>query len=188
MNDSRNRILVGIVVLLAAINVAILLTIGFNYARVKRDVRPDIRPETRDELQRTKFLSRELNLTPEQHAEFHSLRDEYVESISDIREQIRSTYQQTMMELANDEPNEDILDSLSNEIARLHKENHQITIDHFKRVKNVCSGDQQECLRRMFFRMMPMDENHNIRSQRMHAPHRFRGPRNRINSDTSNHN
>lgn len=188
MNDSRNRILVGLVVLLAAVNVAILLTIGFNYARRGNEFRPERKSDSPRELQHTRFLSRELNLNPEQQKVFKSLRDEYMKEVKEVKMNIRNTYRLSILELTNDTPNENTLDSLSNEIARLHKQYHQITIDHFNRVKEVCSDDQQECLRRMFLRMMPMDENHNIRSQRMHANRRFSGNRNRIKSDTSNQN
>lgn len=185
MNNSNNRVLIGIVVLLAAINIAILVTIGFNYARRDNDFRPEIKADTPRELQHTRFLTRELNLTPEQQEEFESLREEYTKAVRDVRMEIRSTYQRSIIELASDTPNENILDSLSNEIALLHKKHHQITINHFKSVKGVCNESQQECLHKMFFRMMPMDENRDIRSQRMHAPHRGRGPRDRANTNNN---
>lgn len=179
---NNNRILIGAVILLAALNIAILVTIGFHFVKSK-GFEP---PPPQMEMRNTKFITDELNLTSEQQEQFKTLRKDFFEQIQTVKREIRATYKASMVELTKENPDQVILDSLSNEIANLHRKHHEITINHFIQVKSVCNSDQQECLKRLFFRMMPMDDVQHRRQENMHAPRKMREKRERLQKDENN--
>ncbi len=163
---TKTRVLIGAVILLAAINVAVIATIGFHFINAPKEL-PPIAP---NEIQRTRFIANELNLTPEQREEFKELRDQFMRDVQSVKNEIKNTYKLSMIELSKDKPDNHILDSLSDEIARLHRKHHKVTIEHFKKVKEVAiTPEQQEHFKRMFYRMMDrdqMDQNRQLRHER----------------------
>jgi Spy/CpxP family protein refolding chaperone len=167
---TKTRLLVGAVILLAAINIAVLGTIGFHFLFTPKDF-PVEPPE---EIERTRFLAKELDLSPDQIEEFKELREQFIHDIQSVRMSLRATYKLSMQELSKEEPDSIYLDSISNEIATLHRKHHVITIEHFKRVKRVATPDQQERFQRMFYRMMPMDDfpGDRFRNRQMHRKER----------------
>jgi len=167
---TKTRVLVGAVILLAALNIATLTTIGFHFVRSKNMV-PPLPPQ---ELQHTRFMSRELNLDQRQQEELNALRDKFHQENRMLQRDIRHTHRNSMIELSKDNPSTLVFDSLSNEIAKLHRMQFELTIDHFKQLKSVCSPEQQECLQRMFQRMRPFDDFPRERQQYMHAKRRER--------------
>lgn len=163
---TKNRILVGAVILLAAINLAILGTIGFNFLKPKDG--PFDRPSPE---RHAKMVSKELNLSPEQEKIFEQLRSEYAQQNQDFRRNLREQYRLMMKELGTEEPNRSYLDSLSQEIAKLHFEQQQATIDHFLKVRESCSFEQYQQLQQMFKRMMARDQMQ--RKEMMERRHRM---------------
>jgi Spy/CpxP family protein refolding chaperone len=151
---TKTRVLIGVIILLVAINVAVIGTIGFHFYNAPKEL-PPVAP---NELQHAKFIANELNLTPEQREEFKVLRDQFMGEVQLVKREIKNTYKLSMIELSKDAPNNHILDSLSDEIAELHRKHHKITIEHFKKVKQVAvTPEQQEHFKRMFYRMMDRD-------------------------------
>jgi len=178
---TKTRLLIGAIILLAAINIAILATVGFHFIRM----RSNLQQEPPSEMRHTRFIADELKLTPEQQEDFIKLREEFLYDIQNVKSSIRETYKESMIELSKETPDDQILDSLSNEIANLHRLHHEVTINHFRKVKGICNADQNDCLKRMFFRMMPMDEFQHRRSQNMHAPRNFRENRERFRKNNN---
>jgi hypothetical protein len=69
------------------------------------------------------------------------------------------------------------MDSVANEIAELHYEQQQTTIDHFMKLREICSYEQYEHLQHLFMRMM----NREPMNQRDMMPRRNRFVRPRLN-------
>ena len=150
---TKNRILVGAVVLLAAINLAILATIGFHSIRTKEQVEAPPRQHSR-----SKMVAKELNLTPEQEVQFEELRREYAEITQQIRSEIRGKYKSIMQELGKPEPNKDALYMMADSIGLLHQEQQKATIEHFLMVREICSYEQFQQLQQLFKRMAPREQ------------------------------
>ncbi|PKP38332.1 MAG: hypothetical protein CVT98_05180 [Bacteroidetes bacterium HGW-Bacteroidetes-15] len=172
---TKNRILVGAVILLAAINLAIIGTIGFRF--LKPTEIPAGPPMRGNHMQ---FISRELKLTQEQEIQFEELRNEYSEQNQILRKELRDRHHLIVKELSSPEPNREFMDSIANEIAELHFEQQQATIDHFMKLREICSYEQYEQLQHLFRRMMNRDQM----KQRDMMPRRNRFGRSRLKDTT----
>ena len=182
---NKTRILIGAVILLTAINLAVLGTIGFHLVRISKTEQPPLP----NDVQRTHFIARELNLSPEQREKFQNIRHQFRIEEQSVKDEIRENYRRTMLELSKDSINSKTLDSLANEIGRLHCKHHQMTVEHFRKVKGIAtSPEQQEHFRRMFFRMM--DRNQADRPRMMNRnqkdqPRMMRNEQRQINRKTN---
>lgn len=151
---TKNRLLVGAVILLAALNLATLSTLGF--LRVKPKLNPES-SDTRPRFNHGKMIASELNLSPEQEAKFETLRKDYAEQTRTNRMSLQENYRIIMKELSTPSPNRQYLDSIAQEIGRLHVEQQESTIDHFLTLRQVCTPEQYEKLQQIFKRNMFRD-------------------------------
>lgn len=169
---TKNRLLVGAVILLAAINIAILATIGFHHLPSKEDLAdPSERPN------HSRMMASELKLTPEQEIQFEELRNEYAEQNQFLRRELHERYRLIMTELSAAEPNNEFLDSVAKDIGKLHTEQQQATIQHFLKLREICSSEQYDQLQHLFKRMMSREQMN--RREMMQRRQRF--GRNRFN-------
>jgi Spy/CpxP family protein refolding chaperone len=171
---TRNKIIIGVAILLIAMNMALIGTIGFRFLREpKPPVEEPFNPKKAKE-----FVAKQLNLTSAQQDRFEQLRKEHMQSSKILRKEIRQTYGQVADELGSSEPREHVLDSLTKQIGSLHERQQEITIDHFMKLREVCSPEQHAHLKKMLIRML----NHNPMMRDM--PHdRFQKQRNRGNTE-----
>ncbi|HNS31120.1 MAG TPA: periplasmic heavy metal sensor [Tenuifilaceae bacterium] len=182
---NKTRFLIGAVILLTAINLAVLGTVGFHFARFSKIQQPPLP----NEVQRTHFIAKELNLSLEQKEKFQNIRHQFRIDEQSVKNEILENYRRTMQELSKDSLNSKTLDSLANEIGRLHCKHHQMTVEHFRKVKGIAtSPEQQEHFRRMFFRMM--DRNQADRPRMMNRnqkdqPRMMRNEQRQINRKTN---
>lgn len=167
---TQNRILVGAVILLAAINLAILGTIGFRF--IKSNYIPDEPPMRREHME---FITRELELTPEQEIQFEELRREYSNQNQVLRTELRDRHRLIMKELSSPQPNRDVMDSIADQIAELHYEQQQATIDHLMKLREICTYEQYVQLQHLFMRTMNREPmNRRGMMFRRNRPERFR--------------
>lgn len=182
---NKTRFLIGAVILLTAINLAVLGTVGFHFARFSKIQQPPLP----NDVQRTHFIAKELNLSLEQKEKFQNIRHQFRIDEQSVKNEILENYRRTMQELSKDSLNSKTLDSLANEIGRLHCKHHQMTVEHFRKVKGIAtSPEQQEHFRRMFFRMM--DRNQADRPRMMNRnqkdqPRMMRNEQRQINRKTN---
>jgi Spy/CpxP family protein refolding chaperone len=151
---TKNRILIGALILLAAINIAMLVTIGFHRMPPKQEARVEPGPPGKHH----RMVSEELGLTEEQEVLFKELREEYAKENQLIRRQLRENYGKIMKELSAPEPNNQYLDSIAKSIGSLHVDQQQATIKHFLSLREICSEDQYEKLQVIFKRMMSREQ------------------------------
>lgn len=171
---TRNKIIIGIAILLIALNLALIGTIGFRLINgPKHDPTEQLNPEKAQE-----FVAKQLKLSNEQQCQFRQFRMEHMQEMRTIRKEIRNTYQQVVDELGSEEPNKMALDSLSQRIGTLHTNQQNITTDHFLKLRSVCRPEQHAHLKKMLNRMM-----NNNPMMREHRPERPNKQRNRGNTD-----
>ncbi len=171
---TKYRILIGAVVLLAAINIAILATLGFHHITPK-----ETQTSLPEPKQQVNQIARELNLTAEQNELFHSVRQTYFLETKENRVALGRNYELIMEELSTANPNNTILDSLAEQIGKLHVEQQHATIDHFLTLQSICSEEQYGRLLQHFKQMMSPKQRH--RRENMQRNRRF----NRANRPSS---
>ncbi len=147
---TRNKIIIGIALLLIALNLALLGTIGIRSIK-PREKGPAEEPSPRKAHE---MVTKQLKLTPEQQEQFGQLRKEHFENTRQVRHEIQSTHKAIAEELGEEEPNEMKLDSLTQRIGQLHILQQQGTIEHFMKLREVCSPEQRVHLKKMLRRMM----------------------------------
>lgn len=151
-NFTKNRILVGAVILLTTVNLAILGTIAFQ--RIKPHEPIPARESFRDRPNYGRTLANELDLTPEQSERFEQLRREHFEATTYNKRALQKHYRMVMEELSNEVPSRAKLDSLAHEIGKLHEEQQVSTIEHFIELREMCTPEQYQNLQHMFRRGM----------------------------------
>lgn len=161
--------------MLAAINLAILGTIGYRFVQEKQQVDEDVQHSNR-----FKVVANELNLSPEQEKIFQELRQNHSQQTRQIRAELREHYRFMMSELSSPNPSRSFLDSMANEIAQLHKQQQLATIEHFLEVREICSPEQYQQLHRFFKRMMSR-ESMQMRDRMQRRP---RFERRKLNDNT----
>ncbi|MDD2197849.1 MAG: periplasmic heavy metal sensor [Bacteroidales bacterium] len=174
---TKYRILIGAVILLAAINIAMLATLGFHHIAPKEPQTPLPEPK-----QQVNQIARELNFTAEQNELFHSLRQTYFLETKENRTALGRNYELIMEELSATNPDKVILNNLAEQIGKLHVEQQQATIDHFLKLQSICSKEQYESLLQHFKHMMGPKQRH--RRENMQRNRRF----NRANRPGSENN
>lgn len=163
---TKYRILIGAVTLLAAINIAILATLGFHHISPKETQTPSSEPK-----QQVNQIARELNFTPEQNEQFHNLRQIYFLQTKENRVALGQNYKLIMEELSLANPDKVLMDSLVNQIGKLHVEQQHATIDHFLKLQSICSEEQYEKLLQHFRQMLSPKQRH--RRENMQRNRRF---------------
>ena len=167
---TKNRMLVGAVILLVAINIA---TIGTIALKLPKPQSPNVREGfTRQRSNLGMSISTELGLTPEQETIFEELRKSYFEENLEIRRTIQAHHRMIMQELDSESPNRVKLDSLAGEIGRLHEQQQLAIIEHFTTLREVCSPEQYQNLQKLFRRAMPPNQRMLHRERRQPMEHR----------------
>ncbi len=146
---TKTRILSGLVILLVTLNLAIVTTVGVRYFKGK-----EIPTEEFPQQDRSRFIARELNLTPQQAEQFHHLKREHMKRTRELRIAIAEETEKLMRELDSENPDRMLLESMTHRIGLLHAQQQQVTIDHFLKIKEMCTDDQYQRFHQLFRRMM----------------------------------
>lgn len=180
---TRKQLLIGGLILLFAINLAALGTIIYqNYqsnqnppgvSRFQPGDRPfpsgkgtpgrripDRKMGTMDPKERQGtdrrfdyFVREKLDLDEQQFRQYHDLMENTREEQRNIAMKLADKRNQMMQELAKDEPDQQRMNDLANDIGDLHTQLKQNTIDHFKELRTICRPDQLEALRQLMMNM-----------------------------------
>ena len=154
------RTLVWVIVILLATNLS--MGLSFLYHK-KQDIKViEQAEETKFEVpaeQRTKFFREQLNLTPEQVNQFRELNRTYNRSARDITMQLDDLRAEMVDEMANAEPNQQLLDTITINIGDLHTKLKKITIGYYMGMKAVCDDDQIIKLNEIFKSMLKQNED-----------------------------
>lgn len=132
---SKNKLLIWCVVLLMIANVSVLATIWTIHH--KRQMPPQ--RGTPGE-----FLIRQLSLDTKQQQQFEQLRKEHLEESFKIRGEIKEARDRFFKLLQQPNVNDTAKNAASAQVAKHLQALDLLTFDHFKKVRDICTPDQQK--------------------------------------------
>ena len=137
MKSPSNKILTIAVILLLLVNAAMLIFMLKN--RSHHDF--SRRGGKGDPFD---MMVKELNMTEQQQTEFKKLKEQHFKTIRPVFDSIR-TLKQSLFSLVKDEKmNDSVIANYSNLIAAQQSIIDKLTINHFRNVRAIFSGDQQK--------------------------------------------
>ncbi len=150
---TKTKILITVIIVLSAIIIAMLGTIGFRYVKFERRAHE----EARGTMQPGQYMAKQLKLTPEQMHEFDSLRENFHAAVNKLSKEIQSTSRKITEEIVSENPNRDSLMLLADSFGQLQKQQKTIMINHLLDIKGECSRQQKECFTRLLKQMEQRD-------------------------------
>jgi hypothetical protein len=160
LKTTSNRTLVWVIVVLLVTNLSMGLSFMYHKWQDSKAIKQtektaiDVPAE-----QRTKFFREQLNLTPEQVNQFRELNRTYNRSARDITMQLDDLRAKMVDEMANAEPNQQLLDTVTINVGALHTQLKKITIGYYTGMKAVCDDDQKIKLNEIFKSMLKQNED-----------------------------
>jgi len=146
---TKTRVLISIIIVLAALNIAILGTIGFHFYKN----RPDKEDERPRREHAGKFAAQQMHLTDEQFKKFDSSRVEFVKESNQVMEQIRQTSKLILDEISSEKPDTLKLNEFVESFGKLHMQQKKMMINHMLQVKSTCTPDQLKHFKKLIRRM-----------------------------------
>lgn len=160
ISKNKYRILVWIVVILAATN----LSVGISYFYHKQQDKK-LNEQVEDAAievpaqQRARFFREQLNLSREQVNSFRDLNRDFNRTAWNINHELQALRLEMVQELGAENPNREKLDSISSEIGLLHEELKNETITYYLAMREVCDEEQQQKLNEIFLSMLQQNED-----------------------------
>jgi periplasmic protein CpxP/Spy len=136
MNNTRNKWLIGIIAILLLSNIALLFF----------SLRPDPEKQRKDRpgLGFSEFLRKDVGFTPEQMKVFDSMRDEHFKRMRPMFENITNTKNNFYFRLSDTTLNDSNLYEVAAPIGKEQVELDVLIFRHFRRVRNMCTPEQQQ--------------------------------------------
>lgn len=108
---------------------------------------------------RTRFFREQLNLRRDQMDTFRNLNRTFNRTAWDITHQLELLRIEMVSELGKDNPSKKKLDSISNEIGKLHTQLKKETIDYYMSMRAECDETQRKKLNEIFMSMLKQNED-----------------------------
>lgn len=154
-NSTKNKVLIGVVILLVALNITTLIVLGLKKPAAESSVVQRPRNyNTRTERGFPNRLQQELNFDLQQQEQYNEIREAYHLHTQENRLQLQEMYREMMEELSLENPDTVLLSRLAERIGQLHQEQQQATINHFLSLQNICTPDQYQMMQHHFMRGM----------------------------------
>ena len=199
---TKKQLLIGGLILLFVINLAALGTIIYQNQKYKETAKEEEYPEKawnesrkgeREKDFRHKghkddnynkrrgnrfdhFIKDELNFDENQFSKFLDLREKNKQKQHNIVRKLSQKREEMMKELSAKNPDTTKLEQIAKQIGNLHEELKKGTIEHFIRVKAICSPSQEEKFNELIQKMEKHKERH-------YRPDRNHGPKSRYNPE-----
>jgi 3-methyladenine DNA glycosylase AlkC len=109
--------------------------------------------------QRTKFFREELDLQAEQVNKFRDWNREFNRTGWSITHELEDLRVEMIVELGKENPDQNKLETISNDIGKLHSELKKVTIDYYMNMKAECNEAQQQKLNQIFMSMLKKNED-----------------------------
>ncbi len=134
MNNSKNKFLLVIVVLLFIANVASIAL--FWLSKPKRPQQPQESPAA--------FLIKELKLSTSQQLQFEKLRREHIEAATPLREEIKNAKEVLFNMLKTAGVADSVKNRAAKNISSITEKLDLVTYNHFEKVRAICTAQQQQ--------------------------------------------
>jgi len=139
----KKNLIILFLVLLTIINIAALATFAYHRFHFRRDF-PLRGGSDRQADRHMDFIKQELNLNEEQVKEFEFQAERFKQETKPILDSLKAKRKDLMDEIAAEEPNEDRLDKLTEEIGALQAGLQKKTIVHLLEEKSLLTPEQQQ--------------------------------------------
>lgn len=162
MMNFKKNILVWAIVILAATNIATIVTIFYhNHHGFRRGHRGEFPMEGRNHGF-GKMLNKRLNLTEEQQEKFRTFRQNYHTEVRALKEEMHGKRKLFLEELGKQKTDTIKLNQISTEIGNLHVRLKNATAKYFLQMKSCCSEEQKTKLFEVFSGMSNMEGECNM--------------------------
>jgi len=160
IKQNTYRTLIWVIVVLLATNLS--MGISFLYHKQHDKNQAEKVQETNIEMpaeQRTKFFREQLNLQPGQLDKFRDWNREFNRTGWSITHELEDLRMQMITELGKELPDSSSLETISNQIGKLHTELKKITIEYYMNMKTECNEEQKKKLNEIFMSMLQKNED-----------------------------
>lgn len=165
---TKTRVLVTIIIVLAAMNLAVLFTIGYHYTKYKySDKREKVNSDRPG-----RFMAKQMHLDQEQIEHFDNSRDDFMKESNLIMSEIRETSKQIFDEIAKENTDTLKLKELNEKFGNLHKQQKQLMTNHLLNIKNSCTPQQQKHFQKFLHRMSKEEFDRRSRDHNRNYPRR----------------
>jgi hypothetical protein len=159
--ENKKRWMILAIVILAAMNVAMVVTVLYNRHRVAEVLNVQQNRENEIVNPSIRFSGRyfrdQLGLSRAQMSDFSRFNPEFRQRAREINIRLAELRQQMLNELSADGSNTTILNALADSLGYLHADLKKLTYGYYLDLKNICDKQQQEKLELMFRDMFATD-------------------------------
>ncbi|MCB0753930.1 MAG: hypothetical protein KDC52_20835 [Ignavibacteriae bacterium] len=147
----QNRNLIITIIVLVIINIVALLLLWLG--KPKNDFRRGLERDSNDKVRIQKMLKEELGFSTEQAKQFITLREELKEKTTELNDDLM-LLKKEMFEKVMHGNSSSISDSLLNLTLEKQGEIEKATFEHFLKLKQICTPEQQEKLFKLMHRLL----------------------------------
>jgi len=147
---TRNRLLIWIILILLATNIATVISVMVNSGRMNADRRA--RGEEMADA-RVMFFKEHLQLSEIQMSEFIQLNRKFGLAAGPMTRELDLLRRNMIIELSMAEPDMKKVEKITEDIGSLHKQMKQATSKYYLGLKGICTPEQQELLKEIFMVM-----------------------------------
>ena len=159
----KNRILIWLIVVLAATNLSTLGSFYYHRLNEQKTARQAADEQTKiPGEQRTRFFRDELNLTNDQLEQFRAVNRNFNRMARGIETRLAELQKAMIDELGRSNPDTAQLDNIAKEIGENHHELKKVTITFYLDLKTICTEEQQVRLHDIFQSMLDKDSQINL--------------------------
>jgi Spy/CpxP family protein refolding chaperone len=157
---NKYRVLIWVIVILVATN----LSMGISFWSHKQQDKK-LAEQTEQEAidlpaqQRTRFFREQLNLEPQQMEVFRELNRDFNRTAWQINHQLEGLRIEMVTEMGSSTPDKTRLETISNEIGKLHTLLKNETIDYYLAMKEICNEEQKKKLNEIFISVLQNNED-----------------------------
>ncbi|MBI9038111.1 MAG: periplasmic heavy metal sensor [Bacteroidales bacterium] len=155
---TKKRLVVLLIGFLLIINVAAISTIVFHRYMISDRVLQNKKIENP-----VRFMRKALSLDSEQEKIFTNLNSDYQKNSSKTLESLKTKRVEMLKEISLPDPNIEKLDEIADEIGVLHADLKKLTINNFLDMKENCTPEQQQKLKKMYRKIL-MGSGHKVDS------------------------
>jgi hypothetical protein len=155
ITERKYRMLTWMVVILLALNVATIASLVYH----SRQPEKNLRASQEDQIsaksdQGTRFFRERLNLSPDQVIRFREVNRNYNRAANLITNRLERLRSDMVEEMGKAQPDTARLNVICREVGKNHENLKRHTIDHFFRMKTLCTEEQAARLTGIFMEMV----------------------------------
>ena len=140
---TKKRFVIWIIVILVLVNITALATIIIQNRKMHSFSKPNKHTEKNEFPD---FIKGELGLDDAQSGKFNKLMEEHFSHIGATMKKIIDLRNKTMEAIFSDNPDSNLIKKYSEDIGKLQTELEADNMNHFLKLKTVCTPEQQKKL------------------------------------------